>query len=62
MARLDKAMQKTVGEMLKDSKNVEIFSISAFAGGSEITRGLNDVKTVLIRNKGKDVTIVVGVR
>jgi hypothetical protein len=62
MARLDNAMQKTVVEMLKDARDVEIYSISAFVGGSEITRCLNDVKTVLIRNKGKDVTVVVGVR
>ena len=62
MARLDNAMQKTVTEMLKDSKNVEVYGISAFAVGSEITRCLNYVKTVLTRNKGKDVTIVVGIR
>lgn len=62
MARLDTAMQKTVGETLKSSKDVEIYSISAFAGGSEITRCLNDAKTVLTRNKGKDMTIVVGIK
>lgn len=62
MPRLDTAMTKAVNEMLKDARDVEIYSISAFASGAEITRCLNDVKTVLTRNKGKDVTVVVGVR
>ena len=62
MPKLDTTMTKRINEMLKEAIDVEIYSISAFAGGSEITRCLNDVKTVLTRNKGKDVTIVVGVR
>jgi bacterioferritin-associated ferredoxin len=62
MARLDTAMTKAVNEMLKDARDVEIYSISAFAVGSDIAKCLNDVKTVLTRNKGKDVTVVVSVR
>lgn len=55
-------MTKAVNEILKDARDVEIYSISAFAGGSDITKCLNDVKTVLTRNKGKDVTVVVSIR
>ena len=62
MARLDNAMTKAVNEMLKDARDVEIYSISAFAGGSDITKCLNDIRTVLNKNKGKDVTVMVSVR
>ena len=62
MPKLDTATTKRINEMLKDARDVEIYSISAFAGGSEITRCLNDVKTALTRNKGKDVTVLVGVK
>ncbi len=58
MPRLDTATTKRFNEMLKDAKDVEILSISAFAGGSEITRCLKDVKTVLTRNRGKDMAVV----
>lgn len=62
MARLDNAMQKTVTEMLRNSKDVEIYNLSAFANGSDITKCLNDVRTVLTRNKGRNLTVMVTVR
>ena len=62
MPKLDATTTKRINEILKDARDVEIYSISAFAGGSELTRCLNDVKTVLTRNKGKDMTIVVAVK
>ena len=60
MSKLDTATTKRINEMLKEARDVEIYSISAFAGGSEITRCLNDFKTVLTRNKGKQVVFIVG--
>jgi len=62
MPKLDSTKAKAVNEMLKDAGDVEIYSISAFAGGSDITKCLNDVKTVLARNKGKTVTVIVSYR
>jgi hypothetical protein len=62
MARLDNAMTKAVNEMLKDARDVEIYSISAFSDILDITKCLNSVKTVLTRNKGKDITVVVSIR
>ena len=62
MPKLDSATTKRINEMLKDARDVEIYSISAFAGGSEITRCLNDVKTVLARNKGKDIKVILSIR
>ncbi len=61
MPKLDTATTKRINEMLKEAKDVEIYSISAFAGGSEITKCLKDVKTVLTRNKGKNTRLIVGV-
>lgn len=61
MPKLDTTMTKRINEMLKEAKDVEIYSISAFAGGSEITKCLKDVKTVLTRNKGKNTRLIVGV-
>ncbi len=62
MPKLDTATTKRINEILREAKDIEIYSISAFAGGSEITKCLIDIKTVLIKNKGKDVTVVVGIR
>ena len=62
MPKLDTAKQKTVIEMLKNSKEVEVYNLSAFAGGSDITKCLTDVRTVLTRNKGKDITVIMNVR
>ena len=62
MPKLDATTTKRINEILKDARDVEIYSISAFAGGSEITRCLNDIKTVLTRNKGKDMKFLVVVR
>lgn len=62
MPKLDATTTKRINEILKDARDVEIYSISAFAGGSEITRCLNDIKTVLTRNKGKDMKVLVVVR
>jgi hypothetical protein len=62
MPKLDTAKQKTVIEMLKNSKDVEIYNLSAFAGDSDILKCMSDVKTVLTKNKGKDVTIITSVR
>ena len=62
MPRLDITMTKAINEMLKDARNVEIYSISAFAGGSDVVKCLSDVKTVLTRNKGRDVTVVVNIK
>ena len=62
MSKLDISKQKTVIEMLKNSKDVEIYNLSAFAGASDILKCMNDVKSVLTKNKGKDVTIITSVR
>lgn len=62
MPKLDATTTKRINEILKDARDVEIYSISAFAGGSEITRCLNDIKTVLTRNKGKDMKVLVVIR
>ncbi len=62
MPRLDSARQKAIHEMLKESKDVEIYNLPAYAGGSDVTKCLNDIKNVLTRNKGKDLMVVVGVR
>lgn len=62
MPRLDAARQKAINEMLKEAKDVEIYNLPAYAGGSDVTKYLNDVKNVLTRNKGKDMFVVAGVR
>lgn len=62
MPRLDAARQKAINEVLKESKDVEIYNLPAYAGGSDVTKFLNDVKNVLTRNKGKDVMVIVGIR
>ncbi len=62
MARLDTAMQKTVGEVLKRSVDVTVRNLPAFASSSDALKYLNEIKTQISKNKGKDITIVVSVR
>ena len=62
MARLDSSKQKVVNQILKDSKDVEIYNSSALKSASDISKSLNDIKTALTRSKGKDVTILVSIR
>ena len=62
MPRLDTAMQKTVGEMLKGSVDVTVRNLPASAGTADIVKCLTEIKTQISKNKGKDITIVVSVR
>lgn len=62
MPRLDSARQKAINEVLKESKDVEIYNLPAYAGVSDVTKCMNDIKNVLTRNKGKDLTVVVSTR
>lgn len=39
-----------------------IYNLPAYAGGSDVTKCLNDIKNVLTKNKGKDLTVVVTIR
>ena len=62
MARLDTAMQKTVGEMLKGSVDVTVRNLPAFASSSEIIKCLTEIKNQVSKNKGKDITVITSVR
>ena len=62
MARLDTAMQKTVGEMLKGSVDVTVRNLPAFASSSDIIKCLTEIKTQISKSKGKDMTIIVSSR
>lgn len=59
MPRLDAAKQKAINEMFKEAKDIEIYNLPAYASGSDLTKCLNEVKTVLTRNKGKSFVIVI---
>lgn len=62
MAKLDTATTKSVNDLLKESKDVTLYNLPAFASTSNIIKYLTDIKNVLNKNKGKDVTIVLSVR
>lgn len=62
MARLDTAMQKTVGEMLKGSVDVTVRNLPAFASSSDIIKCLTEIKTQISKSKGKDITVITSVR
>ena len=62
MARLDTAMQKTVGEMLKGSVDVTVRNLPAFASSSDIIKCLTEIKNQVSKNKGKDITVITSVR
>jgi len=62
MAILDTAMQNTVNEIIKGSKDLEVYGLPAFVGTSEIIKCLTDIKNFHNKNKGSDITIVLSVK
>lgn len=62
MARLDTAMTKAVNEMLKGSADVTVRNLPAFTSSSDIIKCMNEIKTEISKNKGKNITVITSVR
>lgn len=61
MNKLTPNMLKTVQEMLKTSKDINISTIPPIASDREFLKFLSDLKSVVMKNKGKTVTIIISV-
>lgn len=61
MNKLSSNMLRTVQEMIKTSKDISISTIPPITSDREFLKFLSDLKSVVSKNKGKTLTIIVSV-
>lgn len=61
MDKLTNNMMRTVQDLLKTSKDINISTISPILSDKEFLRFLSDLKSVVSKNKSKTITIIVSV-
>ena len=61
MDKLSSNMLRTVQEMLRTSKDISISTIPPIASAREFLKFLSNLKTIVSKNKGKTLTIIVSI-
>lgn len=62
MKRLNTLNHKTVLDMIKDSSNVYVESITPFSSVSDVNKILGEIKSEISKSKGKDITLITSIK